>query len=55
MPESADFGLNVSPIIRNGAGEGTQMKKVKPHMYSVLQQNCFHLEYISPKSYKTEL
>ncbi|KAI4882738.1 hypothetical protein NFI96_028545 [Prochilodus magdalenae] len=23
-----EFGLNVSPIIRNGAGEGTQMKKV---------------------------
>ncbi|XP_053501957.1 katanin p60 ATPase-containing subunit A-like 2 isoform X1 [Ictalurus furcatus] len=27
LPERNEFGLNVSPIIRNGAGEGTQMKK----------------------------
>lgn len=30
LPESNEFGLNVSPIIRNGVGEGTQMKKVAP-------------------------
>ncbi|XP_026798557.3 katanin p60 ATPase-containing subunit A-like 2 isoform X1 [Pangasianodon hypophthalmus] len=27
LPESNEFGLNVSPIIRNGVGDGTQMKK----------------------------
>uniref|UniRef100_A0AAR2JWP0 Katanin p60 ATPase-containing subunit A-like 2 n=1 Tax=Pygocentrus nattereri TaxID=42514 RepID=A0AAR2JWP0_PYGNA len=27
MPERAEFGLNVSPIIRSGGGEGTHMKK----------------------------
>ncbi|KAK3550317.1 hypothetical protein QTP86_024314 [Hemibagrus guttatus] len=27
LPDSNEFGLNVSPIIRNGVGEGTQMKK----------------------------
>ncbi|XP_047016811.1 katanin p60 ATPase-containing subunit A-like 2 isoform X2 [Ictalurus punctatus] len=27
LPERNEFGLNVSPIVRNGAGEGTQMKK----------------------------
>ncbi|KAI5100051.1 katanin p60 ATPase-containing subunit A-like 2, partial [Silurus meridionalis] len=27
LPESSEFGLNVSPIIRNKAGDGTQLKK----------------------------
>ncbi|XP_030625559.1 katanin p60 ATPase-containing subunit A-like 2 [Chanos chanos] len=36
--ETTEFGLNVSPIIRNGQGEGTQIKKCPPVDYRNLIQ-----------------
>ncbi|KAL7847053.1 hypothetical protein SRHO_G00220330 [Serrasalmus rhombeus] len=40
MPERAEFGLNVSPIIRSGGGEGTHMKKGHQVDYRCLIQDA---------------
>ncbi|KAG5272328.1 hypothetical protein AALO_G00164250 [Alosa alosa] len=39
-PETSEFGLNVSPVIRNGAGEGNQMKRGQIIDYRMLIQDA---------------
>ncbi|XP_031433290.1 katanin p60 ATPase-containing subunit A-like 2 isoform X2 [Clupea harengus] len=39
-PETSEFGLNVSPVVRDGAGEGNHMKKRQVIDYHMLIQDA---------------
>ncbi|KAF5897934.1 katanin p60 ATPase-containing subunit A-like 2 isoform X2, partial [Clarias magur] len=42
LPESNDFGLNVSPVVRNGVGDGMQVKKCQLVDYRGLIQDAIN-------------